>query len=49
MGLQEQVLRLRADVGREGVENASITERLQQAEERVGVTITLTIEVEEGW
>ena len=30
--LQEQVLRLRADVGRERVENASLTERLAQAE-----------------
>lgn len=34
--LQEQVLRLRADVGREHVENASVTERLAQAEARVG-------------
>lgn len=35
--LQEQVLRLRADVGRERVENASLAEGLAQAETRVGV------------
>ncbi|CAM9251616.1 unnamed protein product [Scytosiphon promiscuus] len=33
--LQEQVLRLRADVGRERVENTSLTERLAQAETMV--------------
>ncbi|CAM9798826.1 unnamed protein product [Ectocarpus sp. 4 AP-2014] len=33
--LQEQVLRLRADVGRERVENASLAEGLAQAETRV--------------
>ncbi|CAM9566989.1 unnamed protein product [Ectocarpus sp. 12 AP-2014] len=33
--LQEQVLRLRADVGRERVENASLAESLAQAETRV--------------
>lgn len=34
--LQEELLRLTADVGRERVEKASVAERLGQAEARVG-------------
>lgn len=41
--LQEQVLRLRADVGRERVENTSLTERLAQAETRVSAMGAIVI------